>query len=146
MRQCGTLSEVICLTEGNAPRNATSSNLQGIRVLVVEDGWQVADALKLSLESIGMIVAGPVATSAEARCLAAEHNPDLAVVDVNLNGEMAYDLLKWLHGRGTRVVVISGYEDLPRSLEKFAAILRKPFTATALFATLQQVMDRDPTP
>jgi DNA-binding response OmpR family regulator len=134
------------LTEGKDARSASSSSLRGVRVLVVEDGWQVADALKLSLEKMGMVVAGPVATTAEAQRLAAECDPDLAVVDVNLNGEMAYALLHWLHGRGTRVIVISGYEDLPGSLEKFAAILRKPFTATALFATLRRVMDRDRTP
>ena len=94
--------------------------LQGLRVLVAEDSWQVADALKLSLEHIGMVVAGPVATPSEARNLAAEHDPDLAIVDVNLTGEMAYDLMDWLHDRGTPVIVISGYEDLPGSLEKFA--------------------------
>jgi hypothetical protein len=50
--------------------------------------------------------------------------------------------MDWLHERGTRVIVISGYADLPESLEKFAAILHKPFTATALLATLGRVMDR----
>ena len=134
------------MTEGKDGRSVSSSILRGVRVLVVEDGWQVADALKLSLEKVGMVVAGPVATSAEARSLAAESNPDLAVVDVNLNGEMAYALLDWLHGRGTRVIVISGYEDLPRSLETFAAILHKPFTATALLETLRRVMGRDRRP
>jgi DNA-binding response OmpR family regulator len=134
------------LTESECPESTGASSLKGIHVLVVEDGWQVADALKLLLDKMGMVVAGPVATVSEAQCLAAEHSPDLAVVDVNLQGEMAYALMDWLHERGTRVIVISGYSDLPGSLEKFAAILHKPFTATALLATLQQVMDRDRTP
>jgi DNA-binding response OmpR family regulator len=108
------------------------SSLQGLRVLVVEDGWQVATALKISLEKLGMVVAGPVATQREARCLATECPPDLAVVDVNLKGEMAYDLMDWLHGQSIRVVVISGYEDLPESLGKFAAFLHKPFTVATL--------------
>jgi DNA-binding response OmpR family regulator len=134
------------LTESECPRSADLSSLQGIHVLVVEDGWQVADALKLLLDKMGMVVAGPVATGAEAQCLAAERSPDLAVVDVNLQGEMAFALMDWLHERGTPVIVISGYADLPESLEKFAAILHKPFTATALLATLQRVVDRDRTP
>ena len=119
------------------------SDLQGVRVLVVEDGWQVADALRSSLEKLGMHVVGPVATTGAARGLAAEYNPDLALVDVNLKGEMAYPLMDWLHDRGARIIVISGYGDLPRSLERFAAILHKPFTATALQATLRRVMGRD---
>jgi CheY-like chemotaxis protein len=134
------------LTEGNAAPSASSSSLRDVRVLLVEDGWLVADALKLSLEKVGMVVVGPVATTAEARGLAAEHNPDLAVVDLNLNGEMAYTLLDWLHDRGTRVIVISGYEDLPKSLAKFAAILRKPFTPAALVTALQRVVNWEPPP
>ena len=74
---------------GNDPRNANSSTLRGLRVLVIEHGWQVADALELSLESMGLVVAGPAATTAEAQRLTRECSPDLAVVDVNLRGEMA---------------------------------------------------------
>jgi len=116
------------------------SDLQGLRVLVVEDGWQVADGLKLLLEEWGMIVDGPAATAREAQRLATECFQDLAVVDVNLRGEMAYDLMNWLHDRGTRVVVISGYEDLPKSLGKFSAILHKPFAIVTLMTTLKRVM------
>jgi DNA-binding response OmpR family regulator len=123
-----------------------SLGLEGLRVLVAEDSWQVADALKLSLERIGMVVAGPVATPSEARSLAAAHNPDLAIVDVNLSGEMAYDLMDWLHGRGTPVIVISGYGDLPGSLQRFAAILHKPFTVEALLKALRRVMGGDRSP
>ena len=125
---------------------SSSSNLQGLCVLVVEDGWQVADALKISLERMGMVVAGPVATAREAQCLATECPPDLAVVDVNLKGEMAYELMDWLHDRSIRVVVTTGYEDLPESLGEFAAILHKPFTVTTLLTTLQRVMGQSPTP
>jgi CheY-like chemotaxis protein len=128
------------LTQNIAAPSAGSSRLRGVRVLIVEDGWQVADALQLSLEKMGMVVVGPVATTAEARSLAAKHNPELAVVDINLNGEMAYALVDWLHGRGTRLIVMSGYEDLPKSLAKFAAVLRKPFTPEVLAAALQRAM------
>ena len=113
-------------------------------MLLVEDGWHVADALQASLEKMGMVVIGPVATTAEARRLAAEHAPELAIVDVNLNGEMAYAFLDWLRGRRTRLIVMSGYEDLPKSLAKFAVILRKPFTPEALAAALQRVARLEP--
>ena len=118
----------------------SSSGLQGQRVLVVEDGWQVADGLKLSLEQWGMTVAGPVATVREAQSLVSECRPNLAIVDVNLKGEMGYKLMDWLHDRGIQVIVISGYEDLPGSLDKFAAILQKPFTDAALLTTLKRMM------
>jgi DNA-binding response OmpR family regulator len=128
------------MTAAKDARNDSSSRLLGMRVLVVEDGWQVADALKLALERVGMIVVGPAASPGEARSLADECRLDLAIVDVNLRGQMAYDLMDWLHQRGTPVIVISGYEDLPRSLQKFAAILHKPFTLATLLTTLYCVM------
>jgi DNA-binding response OmpR family regulator len=124
--------------------SSTTSSLRGMRVLLVEDSWQVADALKLLLEKTGMIVCGPVASEQEAQGLVAEHNPKLAIVDVNLKGEMAFALMDWLHRRGIRVLVISGYADLPRSLGRFAAILHKPFTATALLTTLRRISGRQP--
>ena len=125
-------------------RDTGSTTLKGLRVLVVEDGWQLADALKLLLERMGMVVAGPVGTTREARTLVSESCPDVAVVDVNLNGEMAYDLMDWLHERGTRIIVISGYEELPGSLQKFSATLQKPFTATALLTALELATARAP--
>jgi CheY-like chemotaxis protein len=132
------------MAAGKGARSSLS-DLQGLRVLVVEDGWQVADGLKLSLEQWGMIVAGPVATAREAQSLASECRPDLAVVDVNLKGEVAYGLMDWLHNQSIHVVVISGYEDLPGSLRKFAAILHKPFTDATLLTTLKRIMGQDRT-
>jgi DNA-binding response OmpR family regulator len=134
------------LTDREVARSAAASGLKGVHVLLVEDSWQVADALKLLLEKTGMVVSGPVATVKEAQALAAETAPRLAIVDVNLKGEMAYALMDWLHARGIQVLVISGYADLPRSLGQFAAILHKPFTATALLTTLRRINERHSVP
>jgi len=127
------------MSEREVAGNAAQCVLRGARVLLVEDSWQVADALSLLLEKTGMIVSGPVATAKEAKCVVAEHDPKLAIVDVNLKGEMAYGLIDWLNERGIKVLVISGYADLPQSLGQFAAILHKPFTAAALLATLRRM-------
>jgi len=130
------------MSEREVVRNAAHSGLRGVRVLLVEDSWQVADALSLLLEKTGMIVSGPVATVNEAQRLVAAHEPKLAIVDVNLKGEMAYGLMDWLNERGIKVLVISGYADLPQSLGQFAAILHKPFTAAALLTTLRRMNQR----
>jgi FixJ family two-component response regulator len=123
--------------EGSGDKDAGFGCLRGLRVLVVEDGWQVADALHLLLETMGMVVAGPFATARQAQHDAKERCPDVAIVDVNLSGEMAYGLMDWLDERGTPIIVISGYEVLPPSLQRFSAILHKPFTATALQMALK---------
>jgi DNA-binding response OmpR family regulator len=116
------------------------SSLRGVRVLIVEDAWQVAKALKSALEHVGMDVSGPVATTAEARRLVAERMPSVAVVDVNLKHEMAYGLIEELHDHGVSVVVASGYAVPSISADKVAAILQKPFSGRELLAALDGVV------
>ena len=116
-------------------------DLRGVRVLVVEDQWHVATALRSLLEVEGMEVSGPAGKAADAHRLADEHKPELAVVDINLKGEMAYALIDELHDRGVRVVAISGYAVLPRLTAKVAAVLQKPFNAPELLASLRRALD-----
>ena len=94
--------------------DAESLDLRGVRILVVEDSWQLAMALKSLLMALGAEVGGPVATPADALRLAAEQPPDAALVDFNLRGgERADVLIERLHEQGVYVIVTSGYAVLP---------------------------------
>src|SRR5262245_56395470 len=115
-------------------------DLRGVRVLIVEDQWHVAIALRSLLEAEGMEVSGPAGKIADAHQLADEHKPELAVVDINLKGEMAYSLIDDLHDRGLRIVVISGYATLLRLAAKVDAVLQKPFNAPELLASLRRAL------
>jgi CheY-like chemotaxis protein len=117
------------------PANA---ELRDLHVLVVEDSWHVANALKALLEELGVKVAGPAATPAEAERLLAVRQPHVAIVDINLKGEMAYGLIDRLNEHGVQVVVISGYAIPQVAQSKVAAVLQKPFSAKALLAILRQ--------
>src|SRR6476659_774831 len=97
----------------------------------------MSKALTSALQQIGMKVSGPAATPAEARLLISKSMPRVAVVDVNLKREMAYDLIKELHDHGVSVVVVTGYAVLPISADKVAAILQKPFSGSELLTALQ---------
>jgi DNA-binding response OmpR family regulator len=115
------------------------SGLKGLRVLVVEDSWHVANALKVLLDELGIDVAGPAASLQDAERLLAAREPQVAIVDINLKGEMAYGLIDTLHDRGVRVVVISGYAVPQVAQSKVAAVLQKPFSAKSLLAVLREV-------
>src|SRR5689334_11805032 len=92
------------------PPAVGSLTLSGLYVLIVEDSWDVGTGLKMLLESWGADVAGPAATTAEARQMISERTPDVALVDINLrDGEQSYCLINQLHDQGIRIVVISGY-------------------------------------
>ena len=120
-----------------------SLDLRGVRVLLVEDTWQVGAALKRLLEDLGANVVGPAATVAEAERLIAEHSPDIALVDVKLRSdELSYGLVGDLHRQGISVIITSGYAVLPERLEKVAAIVKKPFTAQDLLVAFRQVASR----
>jgi CheY-like chemotaxis protein len=64
--------------------------------------------------------------------------PEVAIVDINLRGEMAYRLIDRLNDRGARVVVISGYAVPQVAQAKVFTVLRKPFNAKSRLAVLHQ--------
>ena len=113
------------------------SALKGVRVLVVEDAWHVAKAMKSALEQLGMSVIGPTSTTAEARRLIATYNPRIALVDVNLKRETACELIGELHAQGASVIVASGYAVPPVSTEKAVSFLQKPFSGDELIKAMR---------
>jgi FixJ family two-component response regulator len=115
------------------------SDLAGLRVLVVEDSWHVSTGLKMLLEAHGATVDGPVATTADAMRLVSESIPNAAIVDINLrDGELSYELIDRLQDRGIRVVVLTGYGDVPLQESKAAVILQKPARDEVLIASLRE--------
>ena len=126
---------------GDDAPEAGSPNLKGMRILLVEDSWQLGMALKSLLRSFDAEVDGPVATTSDAERLISERVPDAAIIDVNLRqGERSYGLIDRLVGQGVPVVVTSGYSDLPMVPAK-AHILEKPISEEKLIAILRSVMD-----
>ena len=120
--------------------SSDASDLKGVRVLVVEDTWHVAKALKSWLERLEMLVIGPTSTTAEARRLIAANNPRLALVDINLKHEMAGDLIDELHAQGTPVIVVSGYAVPAVAKEKVVACLQKPFSGDELVTAMRAAL------
>jgi DNA-binding response OmpR family regulator len=116
------------------------SSLTGVRVLLVEDSWHIAKALKSALEQVGMEVSGPAGTTTAARCLIAEQMPRLAVVDVNLKRELACGLIEELRDQGVPVVVVTGYGDPSILTEKTAVVLQKPVCGPELLSALCGVL------
>ena len=124
---------------GDETPGAELPSLKGMRVLLVEDSWQLGMALKSLLRSFDAEVDGPVATTADAERLISEHVPDAAVIDINLRqGERSYGLIDLLIGLDVPVIVTSGYSDLPMVPAK-AHILEKPISEERLIAILHSV-------
>ena len=119
-----------------------TSALKGARVLVVEDAWHVAEAMKLVLEGVEIRVVGPAANVADALRLITSQQLDLALVDINLKQETASGIIDDLHARGIPFIVVSGYAVPPVAMQKAAAFVQKPFSAKELMVAISRVIGR----
>jgi DNA-binding NarL/FixJ family response regulator len=82
-----------------------------IRLLVVDDHPAVREGLALLVSSEGMEVCAEAARRAEALLRADECRPDLAVVDLSLDGEDGLLLVADLAARGVPTLVYSMHND-----------------------------------
>lgn len=119
-----------------------STNLDGQRVLLVEDEWVIAVDLVHALREDRAEVVGPVPTLLQAmQVLASERAVTCAVVDVNLRGIMAYPLADELQRRGVPFLFTTGYdaESLP---PRYARLPRcqKPVDARDVARTLRKML------
>ena len=63
---------------------------RGVRLLIVEDEYFLAQDLADHFQSLGAKVVGPAGTVADALSLLGLHEVEGAVLDVNLRGERVY--------------------------------------------------------
>lgn len=90
---------------------AELADLTGLRVLVVEDTFLVAEILAELLDSCGCGVVGPAPRVAGALRLVREAELDGALLDVNLAGELCFPVAAELRDRGIPFVFLTGYDD-----------------------------------
>jgi len=125
-----------------APRDATLDRPlpPGMRVLVVEDEYFTADAMKRSLESAGAHVVGPAGDVGQAISLIDEGGAiQLAVLDINLGGEKVFPVATRLREKATPFIFTTGY-GLSHITPDFAGspICEKPCSMDRLFALIRQ--------
>lgn len=120
----------------------TEARLKGRRVLVVEDEYLLASCLTDALADMGAIVIGPVGTIADAVALiSAEPVIDGAILDLNLQGKMTFDVADRLKIRKIAFVFTTGHDRsvLPERM-KNAVLCQKPFTIeTAMDAIAEAI-------
>src|ERR671922_2509778 len=116
---------------------ASSASLKDRRILVVEDDWFIADAVAGLLTKEGATVFGPATTVAEGAQLAAYWPIDIALMDLNLHGQWADDLVVKLARKEIPVVVVTGYDIKKPVADSAFATLKKPVASAQLLHTLR---------
>jgi CheY-like chemotaxis protein len=117
--------------------------LSGRRVLVVEDEMLVAALLQDMLADLGCVVIGPATSVDEALALIDTQMLDVAVLDVNLGGQMSYPVADALLARQVPFTFSTGYAS-NRLQEGYRTLpaLQKPYHLTELQDALAEVIEQ----
>jgi CheY-like chemotaxis protein len=118
-----------------------NSPFSGRRVLLVEDEMMVAWLLEDMLAELGCAVVGPAASVNQALAMIDAEAIDVAVLDVNLNGQMSYPIADALAARGVPFLFSTGYNK-DRLLDGYRnfLVLQKPFHRSELGDTLAKLL------
>jgi CheY-like chemotaxis protein len=109
-----------------------------MRVLVVEDELMIRMLLQDMLDDLGHTLAGEAGRLDEALALAKQADFDIAILDVNLNGQPISPVVEVLIARGLPFVFATGYgqRGVPEPY-RMIPTLQKPFQADALALALE---------
>jgi CheY-like chemotaxis protein len=118
-----------------------SAELQGLRVLVVEDEFLVAMDIEAMLRELACEVVGPIGNLASALQAAREERLDLALLDANLGGEPVTTVAEALIARAVPIVFCTGYQ-VENLCSRYPATstLMKPFQPADLRAALERAL------
>ncbi len=115
---------------------------EAFRILLVEDSFLLVTTLQIVFEDLGWIVVGPATRRQEALAMAESEDFDAALLDVNLDGEMSWDVAGALKARDIPFVFSTGYDIASVLPEAFvgSAIIAKPYRGAELEQRLREVI------
>ena len=120
-------------------------SLRGVRVLIVEDEMMVSILLEDMLSDIGCSPVGPATRIERALKLIENAGFDVAILDVNLNGDETYPIADALAARAIPFVFASGYSaGRLRKEYRSTLSLQKPFQQQELERTLAAALGARP--
>ena len=127
----GTILEVACMIQ-----------LDSLSVMLLEDEYLIALDGEGMLESLGVKQVQVVNSLAAAAELAEKGDVDVAILDLNINGEMSWGVAELLHRRGIPIVFASGYELRARVDAELGVFLKKPYTRESVKEALEAALTK----
>jgi CheY-like chemotaxis protein len=111
------------------------------RVLVVEDEYFLADDMAKALHKLGADVVGPAPSRDVALALLEAEPVDLAVLDINLQGETVFPVAEALREQGVPFVFATVYQEAS-ILPEYRDVPRweKPFRPDDLAQALPKIV------
>jgi PAS domain S-box-containing protein len=130
-------------------KSTTTRNLNGLRVMLVEDDEDTREVVSATLASYGASVI-EAASAAEALRLLVTENPDVLVTDIGMPGMDGYELLEKVRSESRQAnipaVALTAFaspEDRQKSLRAgFRAHISKPIEVEELIAAIGATRER----
>ena len=128
----------------------TDSDLNAIpaspRILIVEDSFLVLIGLEAMCTDLGWEIVGPATRVDQALALARSEAVDAALLDVNLDGEMSWEVADALKGRAIPFAFSTGYDQSNMLPERFAGtdVMAKPYRIDDVERRLRHMMAAAP--
>ncbi|NIJ70024.1 response regulator [Xanthomonas sp. 60] len=118
----------------------TPGGLSGAKVLVAEDEYTIAMFLVDFLEMKDVQVIGPAGNLKALGELLDAEQIDVALLDINLGGELVYPVADRLREKGVPFLLTSGYDDNVPA--RFSDVPRcaKPYRLEALARALEETL------
>jgi CheY-like chemotaxis protein len=118
-----------------------TASAAGRRVLIVEDEFLIRMLLEDMLTELGYEIGAVAGRVDEAKELAASTQCDLAILDVNLDGQDVYPVADLLAKRGLPFIFVTGYggRGLPENYRSHP-VLQKPFQLDELKKMLARLV------
>jgi CheY-like chemotaxis protein len=123
---------------------STPPELRGLKILVVEDNFLVAELIRSLLDECGCETIGPAPRVSSALALIDDSCPDGALLDINLAGEHCFPIAELLRERGVPFVFLTGYDDSGIIPPVFREVPRisKPFDNRNVASVAARVFSR----
>jgi DNA-binding response OmpR family regulator len=121
------------------------AELNGKRIVVVEDDYLLATDICRELRELGATVLGPAPTPFYATQLIGERKIDAAVLDVRLHGTTVFEVADMLNSRGVPILFATAYDrkDMPVRF-RGANLLEKPLDRHKLLSEILAMTRRPP--
>jgi light-regulated signal transduction histidine kinase (bacteriophytochrome) len=126
--------------------NGVGRGDKAYRILVVEDAFLLVTLLQDLFDGLGWEMVGPATRLVDALQLAREESFDAALLDINLDGAMSWDVATVLRDRGIPIVFGTGY-NVSAILPEYLAgspVIGKPYQLTELQQVIQQAISARP--
>ena len=118
-------------------------SLDGLRVLLVEDEAIIAMTAEDMLEELGCTVAATATNIEEAFACVKGREFDVALLDINLNGQQSLPVAALLRAAGTPFVFTTGYGAAGSGAEYAdVPLITKPYQIGDLEAAIGQALGR----